>query len=74
MQTVLQIFYPVVHHKVSYTINILGPNVQGLVQALQSYEEISYPYPYFLSICRIFKQTAGMHLVSQFFSVNTIFC
>jgi len=53
MQTVLQIFYPVVHHKVSYTINILRPNVQGLVQALQSYEEISYPYPYFLSICRM---------------------
>jgi len=35
------------HQQKEYiNVNILRPNLQGLVQALHSYEEISYPYPY----------------------------
>ena len=60
------------HQQKEYiNVNILRPNLQGLVQALHSYEEISYPYPYiFLSKSNVglFKQTAGKHPVSQLFS------
>ena len=49
--------------------------MQGLVQALQSYEEITHISLKFFSKSNVglFKQTASKHPVSQFFPANMIF-